>query len=113
MPSSASRACQLEVCGLVMTRSAGGALEVGHGLVGSAGAGQHRDQLPPVDAPRVEDRLGVVDQQRMVAYSPRTRAGSLMGATLAQPPGPVPAPSGGPPRAGEVLERPPCRVPPR
>src|SRR3712207_3479686 len=64
MPSSTSRACQLEVCGLVMTRSADGALEVGHGLVGPARAGQHGHQLPAVDAPGVEDRLGVVDQQR-------------------------------------------------
>src|SRR4028119_1834639 len=36
------------------------AREVGDRLLGPARAGQHRDELPPVGAPRVEDRLGVV-----------------------------------------------------
>src|SRR3712207_4584035 len=85
MPSSASRACQLEVCGLVMTGSADGTLEVGHGLVGPAGTGQHGDQLPPVDAPGVEDRLGVVDEQRDGGVLPLAAGRFGHARTLAQP----------------------------
>src|SRR4051812_11350479 len=64
MPSSARRACQLWICGVVTARSARRALEVGDRLLGPGRPGEHGDQLPAVDAPGVEDRLGVVDQQR-------------------------------------------------
>src|SRR3954470_16396056 len=85
MPSSASRACPLcrpasAEMGAVMRSvleswvlescvlewwgpSVRRALEVGNQLLGAAGAGEHGDQLPAVDTPGVEDRLGVVDQQ--------------------------------------------------
>ena len=46
----------------------------------AGGPGNHRDQLPAVLAPLVEDLLGRVRQQGTVTYS--HRVGSLMGLSL-------------------------------
>src|SRR3712207_6612922 len=55
---------------------------------------QHGDQLPPVDAPRVEDRLGVVDQQRDGGVLPLDAGRFAHGRDASAAPRPRPAPLG-------------------
>src|SRR5688572_13487178 len=61
MPSSARRACQPDLGAVTSLHRP---LEVGDRLVGATGPREDGDQFPAVDPPGVEDRLGVVDQQR-------------------------------------------------